>query len=539
MDRLDRIDRIDRRRRISRLVGIAVGIALPALTTLVLMLITRVVSSISVTQLAMVYLAVVWAVAALTGVLPALVAAVLSFAALDYLFIPPVHHLYVAAREDWLTLGLFLLVASVQGLLTGRMRERQNEAAWRQTQTDAVMLLAQRLVTETSVKDMAAVVAEETAEVTHAVRAAVVVPSPRGLVTLGATDDFEAVADAGVERFASWCVENAVAVGLPRAATDEQPVGTWWPESVAHDEVVPGASRNDIFIPLNAAGSMQGVLYVGARSDRKPHALGDLRLVVSIAGLASVYLTRRALEEEASRARAILEADVLKSSLISSVSHELKTPLAAMTATVTGLLEGDATFEPVVVRRDLEAVREGLDRLDSSIGDLLDISRLESDAWRPSLEVCEVGDVLGTVLAKLGSADRQRVSVSVAEGTPQISADFGQWARMLGNLIENALEYSGSQGHVKVVAVGDESCAVITVEDDGPGIPADERDRVFEKFYRGRSARDHPSGTGLGLTIAVEIVRFHGGDIRVEAVMPHGARFVITMPAASSDHELE
>jgi len=283
---------------------------------------------------------------------------------------------------------------------------------------------------------------------------------------------------------------------------------------------------------------VQGVLYVGPRPDRRSHDLGDARLAVSIAGLASVYLTRRALEDEARQARTLLEADLLKSTLVSSVSHELKTPLAAMTATVTGLLEGDAVLEPEVVRRDLEVVRDGIERLNASIADLLDISRLESDAWHPSPEPCEVGDILGTVLARLDPKDRSRVAVAVEDDLPTIDVDFGQWARALGNLIDNALEYSGPEGSVRVTAEARGRDVTVLVEDNGPGIPAEERGRVFEKFYRGSPAHGHPSGTGLGLTISAEIVRFHGGDIRVESVMPHGARFVITMPAGLTSGEV-
>ncbi len=242
------------------------------------------------------------------------------------------------------------------------------------------------------------------------------------------------------------------------------------------------------------------------------------------------------LQAASSQAEALREADRLKSAFISSVSHELKTPLASVTAMVTGLLEDDMEWEAENVRRELESVDRDLERLNDSIGSLLDVSRLEANAWLPERDWYEFGEILGTALSRIPERQRSRISLSVPDDLPPIRVDFAQWARVLENLMENALTYSGpGEPPVRVGASIVAGELRMWVEDAGPGISPEEKPRIFEKFYRGESAEIAPSGTGLGLAISREIVRFHGGQVFVEDVHPHGARFVVALPLESPE----
>jgi len=516
--------------------SIFLALAAVAGTTGVLLLLGGLVGR---TQEALVYLLVVWAIAAFAGTRAALVAAVASVTALLYFSVPPFNRFYVSSPSDWLLLGTFLTMAIIQGTQTGRMRKREATALSREAEATSLARLSEKLATESSAGAMAELLLEAVEGVVDTTRTAVIAVDATGdLAVLGSRPHFDPSADAGVERFARWSLEHGEAVGLPVLFADVEVSTPRRPPSVPHGAVVPGARRLDAFVPLSAAGTVVGVLYIGPRANRKPHAAEGLRLAVSFAELASVYLARSALEEAAREADAVLEADRLKSTLISSVSHELKTPLAAMTATVTGLLETDAAFEQQIVRRDLETVGEGLARLNASIADLLDLSRLESDTWRPAKERAELGDVLGTVFSRLEPAERERIATRVPADLPAVDVDFGQMVRAIGNLVGNALEYSGDNGRVRVNASAGSEEVVLSVEDDGPGIPVDERESVFNKFYRGSASRRHPSGTGLGLTIAQEVVRYHGGTITVEAVMPRGARFIMRLPASREASEV-
>jgi two-component system sensor histidine kinase KdpD len=258
-------------------------------------------------------------------------------------------------------------------------------------------------------------------------------------------------------------------------------------------------------------------------------------LLAAVANLAASSIERQHLEEQASHAEALREADRLKSTLVSSVSHELKTPLAAATARVTGLVEEGADCDAGRVQEELAAVAEDLGRLNGSIGDLLDFSRLESDAWEPRFETYDLRDILGTVLSRLSSAQRDRLRFELAEDVPELRADFAQLARALSNLVENALLYSQD---TTVVIVGARILGRVVelwVQDQGPGVPESEKPYVFEKFYRGGVSATVPSGTGLGLAITREIVRTHGGTIRVEDADPHGARFVMVIPVDTEE----
>jgi two-component system sensor histidine kinase KdpD len=232
------------------------------------------------------------------------------------------------------------------------------------------------------------------------------------------------------------------------------------------------------------------------------------------------------------------EADRLKSTLISSVSHELKTPLAAATARVTGLIEEGESCDAGRVQEELAAVAEDLGRLNDSIGDLLDFSRLESDAWQPHFEPCDVRDILGTVLSRLSASQRDRLHFELADDLPELHADFAQLARALSNLVENAVLYSAPNTMVTVGARAIGGVAELWIEDTGPGVPDTEKPYVFEKFYRGSVSATVPSGTGLGLAIAREIVRTHGGSISVEDADPHGARFVLALPIEEQKESL-
>jgi two-component system sensor histidine kinase KdpD len=288
-------------------------------------------------------------------------------------------------------------------------------------------------------------------------------------------------------------------------------------------------------LPLRTSTRRSGVLYVGGRADGRPYSYAEARPVVALANQTSMFLEREHLQSVAVQADVSREADRMKSTLVSAVSHELKTPLASLTATISGLLlEGDAAWVEGRAQRELAAIVQDLARLGSSINSLIDLSRLEASEWRPHVESCEFEEVLGSALLKLPPTQRGRVSAAMPEDLPAIRVDFDQWVRVLEHLLGNALIYSGPGAPVRVGAEATDREVRMWVEDEGPGLSPEERERVFDKFYRGKSAATVP-GTGIGLAITSEIIRFHGGRIWPEEVRPHGARFVVTLPREESD----
>ncbi len=481
-------------------------------------------------QWALLYLLIISVVAALSGARPALLASVLAFLAWNFLFIPPFHTLRVHEPKDWLSLIVFLIVGSLVGMQTGRMREREAEALAREREMTLLHEFSARLVSDTSILDLVGLVHRAT----DSKCAAIYLPDSSGELTQTCSPPDMAALDPGVVKLAAWVHKESKAIGLP-ALSPGPDMASGWPVSVGFDGVGVTEPRQDLFIPLQTAARQQGVLYLNERRDGLPYSLRDARLIVAMANQASAFLERRYLQEVAVQADALKEADKLKTTLVSSVSHELKTPLASVTATVSNLLEQDVEWNAELARQELEAVQEDLDRLNSNIGSLLDLSRLESATWQPKREPYEFGEILATTLSKLTQKQRARVSFELPEDLPLINVDYQQWATVLQNLLENALSYSPEGSPVKVGATSAASEVRMWVTDEGPGIPEDEREHIFDKFYRGRAAADVPSGTGLGLAITREIVRFHGGQIWSEDIALHGTRMVISLPREASE----
>lgn len=474
-------------------------------------------------QWPLLYLLLIVFVASLGGFLASLVAALASFLAWNYFFLPPYGTFRVHDARDWLALIVFLLVGVAMGLQTARMRQREADARAREGETALLNRLSASLVSIASTRVMADVLLREVMAVTGAGTAMLFIAGADELAPICLEPG--CIAPDEQRRRAQWVARTGTAIGVPA-----QHGVPGWPASVPAQTVPPGRASADLYLPAQSASHIEAVLYIGERADGQAYSAHDARLLVSIANLLAGFLERQRLETAAARVEALRESERLKSTLISSVSHELKTPLAAVTATITSLLEDDVAWEADAVRPELQAVRDDLARLNDSIGALLDLSRLKADAWTPQRDWYEFGEIVGGALAKLPDAARRRITFDIPDDLPPIRVDFQQWLQALLHLLENALAYSPADAPVIVGAATAEDAVRMWVEDRGPGIAAVERERIFEQFYRGRAAAGTPTGTGLGLAITAEIVRFHGGHIRVDDAEPHGARFVITLP---------
>lgn len=478
---------------------------------------------LSSAQVMLLYVPVIIGVARAAGVRASLVASVAAFLLIDLAFVPPYWVLSVGSAAEWLGLLVFLAVAAIAGEQTGRLRDRERAAVVRQQELELLNRLSARLVSSDDASRLAASVVDEISAVLGGARVSLYAHGETGVQLLGEVGS--GPADAYEEALAAWVVANAKAVGLP-PATGERLAER--PPSVAADEALPGVVAEGLLLPLQSSGDVEGALY--ARPADGGFGAEQVRLLVAVAALASVAVERRRLAEEATRVAALQESDRLKSTFVSSVSHELKTPLAAVTARITGLLDEGEGCDAARVHEELLAVSEDLGRLDQAIGDLIDVSRLESDAWHPRADLYDVREVLGTVASRLPREQRERVRFDLPADLPTVLLDFSQWVRAFTHLIENALAYSPEDTEVAVSAHMAGGELILSVEDRGPGVPDDEKQRIFEKFYRGSASASSPSGTGLGLAIVREIARAHHGSVHVEDAHPYGARFVVTLP---------
>ncbi|GEM_PF-934964 len=335
-----------------------------------------------------------------------------------------------------------------------------------------------------------------------------------------------------------WVATNRAALGLSRGWLRTSQAGRRLLVADAADVEFAVLSPGEMYIPVLTASRCYGVLWVDGPEEGLAYSPRTTGLLVAVANLLAAFIERRALQEAAARANDRRQADELRTALLSSVSHQLKTPLAGLTATITNLLEGDVDWDEANVRAELNAALRDISRLGNSIGSLLDLSRLEAHAWEPRWDWHDVEDLLETAVLSVPSSDRGRIEVSPPDDPVTAYGDFEQIVRALQSLLENAVVYAGADVPVRIGADAAPGMLRLWVEDEGPGIPEQERERVFEKFYRTPEGAKVPSGTGLGLAITREIVTAHGGEVRVEEVAPHGARFVVELPQPLSDAEV-
>lgn len=486
---------------------------------------------LAVPLLGLLFVPVIVAVARLSGIRASSLAAVAAFLVLDVGFVPPYYHLSIAEPSAWVGLVVFLFVALTTGGQTGALRNREQAALLRQQELELLNRMSFRVASEKSEHGIAEFVVRQIVSTLGATRAAMFVAADGGeprTVAEGGT----AAASPDEPALVEWVLREGKAIGFAPEGVpaDQRPV------SVSAGDALPGIVADGVYMPLQTADWFEGVLFTLPGHPGSPTP-DEARLLAAVANLSASCLERQRLEAQAAHADALREADRLKGTLVSSVSHELKTPLAAATASVTGLLEEDEPRDPERLREELVAVAESLHRLDSSIGDLLDLSRLESASWEPRFERYDVGEILAAVQARLPAPQRERVEFEIADPAPEVLVDFTQLVRALTNLVENALAYSAATDTVTVRAnprpAVDE--VIIEVEDHGPGVPDAEKLRIFEKFYRGDAASAMPGGSGLGLAIAAEIVRTHHGRLHVEDAAGGGAVFVLALPKAPDE----
>lgn len=479
------------------------------------------------------YVPVVVGAARLFGTRVSMVTAVLAVLVLNFVFTQPYYQLNVYDPLEWVALIVFLIAAVIAGQQTGQMHQRTQSAIRRQRELALLNRLSFHVVSDKSVSTTAELIVSQVASLPGVRRAAVYARHGRTGVSLLAyagdpTSDDE-------QEYVDWVMASDKAIGLPHsmaASIEPRPV------SVDASQAIPGKRAEGLYLPLQTTEGLEGVLHARTRIDADTPQ-EDLRFLVAVANLAGAALERKRLEAEAAELNVEREADRLKSTIVSSVSHELKTPLAAAIARVSSLAEAGDEVDAARLAEELAAVSQDLARLNAAIVDLLDVSRLESDAWRPQPDHYEVSEILGTVASAIPTPARERLDFEVPAATPYVFADFSQLVRALANIVDNALVYSPASEHVRVAVTYDSESVFIEVEDRGAGVSNAEKGLVFSKFFRGSAAATVPGGTGLGLAIAQEIVGAQGGSIRIEDAEPHGARFIVTLPVAVIGAEAE
>jgi two-component system sensor histidine kinase KdpD len=466
---------------------------------------------VSKTNVVLAYLLVVTASAAAGGLGPGITAAALGFLAFDFLFLPPYNTLIVTDPQDYLSLGVYLLVAVVVSLLVGISERRRMQAERREQETRMLFDLSTSLVAHGSLEDTLNSVVRTVRGLFDLAGCAIVLPRGDG-IRLAASDG-EVPDDLGV-RFATAAALTSVQVHGPTGG-----------------DLEPGMA---LTVPMRSGATVVGALVVVAGG---PGSSGfgepERRLLATFANQAALAVEQGQQEEQRNHARALQETDRLRTALLNSVSHDLRTPLASIKASASSLLDAEVEWSPAERKEFLATINSEVDRLTHLVHNLLDMSRIEAGALDPHLTETTVAEVIGPVVGRARAASRQRVDVDVPETLPSVLVDPVRLDQVLTNLLDNARGYAAG-GPVQVVARQAGMDVELRVIDHGPGIPGPERERVFNQFYRLKGGGKRPEGTGMGLAICRGIVEALGGSLRVETTPGGGATFVLTLPTAAT-----
>jgi two-component system sensor histidine kinase KdpD len=293
-------------------------------------------------------------------------------------------------------------------------------------------------------------------------------------------------------------------------------------------DTLPGASA--LYLPLTAVRGTVGVLGVRPTQLSRLLELDQVHLMEAFASQTAVALERANLATEAERVRVLVESERLRNSLLSAVSHDLRTPLTAIAGASSALIEGAESIDPTTRRELLESVYEEAESLNRLVGNLLDMTRLDAGAVIVQKEWQSVEELVGAVLNRLARKLANRpVATHVPANLPLIYVDALLIQQVLLNLLENAEKYSPPDAPIEISAFSSDRKVTIEVADRGLGLPPGDEKRIFEKFYRSTAARAR-SGVGLGLTISRGIVELHGGKIWARNRDGGGAVFGFSLP---------
>jgi two-component system sensor histidine kinase KdpD len=478
-----------------------------AATTAALLLLR---SRLSNQVIALLYLLPVMLSATRWGLLPALTASLLSFFAFNFFFLFPTFTFAVGNTDELLALMIFLIVAVIisQAVASANMHAIQAEARERESAT--LYALSRVLEEQTGLEDALGSVTRMIAEAFPVAGCEILVGSE----------------------------ENATA---SRARWMTEPGAVAPPEPARGEGGRAGPART-MEIPLAARQAVVGVLRLHLRDGDPPPDAAAMRLLTTFAAQAGLFIERSKLARQAGRAQLLEESDRLKSALLSSVSHDLRTPLAAIKASATVLLQEDAALDPTTRSDLLAGINEETDRLNHLVGDLLDQSRIEAGALRLKRDWCDMDELIRAVVRRLGSAlEVFRVQLDLPADLPLVFADYVQVDRVISNLLDNAVRFAPPGSAIDIAARAEGNRLTVAVTNQGPAIPARLHPHLFDKFYRISEDRSPSMGTGLGLSICKGIVEAHGGRIWAESPVTgeSGTRFAFTLPVREPDGRSE
>jgi two-component system sensor histidine kinase KdpD len=461
-----------------------------------------------VVNVALLYLLPVLFSAVRWGRWPSILAALTATLCFDVFFVPPELSIKVADLRYLLVFLIFLIVAFITGTLASRLRNQARIAGRREERASALYTLSRQIASETDIQSILKISTKAIASSIEGDVAIYMSDTSGGLTPQAATAGADRLMESRERAVAQWVFESGEIAGK----------GT---------ETLSAAMG--LFLPLVAEQKKIGVLGVLPNVPEKHLSPRQRRLLESFAGFISLAIAREQMRIEAQQAHYAAESERLRTALFNSVSHDLRTPLASITGAVTSLQEEDV-YNSDERRALIAAIKDSALQLNHLVGNLLDTARLESGMLQLRKDWCDIQDLIGVALRRSRQVvgDRE-FRIKMPEEVPLIKADFSLIEQVLVNLLYNAAQYSPPDSEISITVNREDGEIRVTVGDSGPGIAPEDRERVFDKFYR-LYAPEHVSGTGLGLSICKAFIEAHGGRIWVEPNPEGGSLFIFSLP---------
>lgn len=459
----------------------------------------------------LVFLIFVIATAIRFGLGPSLAASVLSLLAFNFFFVTPVHTFEVAEPAHLTALFFFMVVALVTSQLAAHARSQALESRRRADETEALYAFSRRISQLDQLDDLIRATEQRIASMLS-LRTVVLLREPDG-------EARSRVADEGLE---------------PINPIDLATVQASWSRDLGSRTALRAGGW--LYVPLRTSNGVVGSIGVSRDWRAGPLTKEERQLLGALADQAAVAIERVRLATERDEARVVSERERLRSTLFASVSHDLKTPLASITGAVTALRQYSDLYDQQA-RDDLAAmIQDEAERLARFVGNLLDMARLEADGVSPNLQPVDLGEMTGAALERTGSLlGSFNVDVTIDPNLPMLRLDPVLFEQVLVNLLDNAAKYAPAGSLIAIEAHHEGDCVLMSVMDQGAGIPPQDIERVFDKFYRSDEGDRRRGGTGLGLAICRGFMQAMDCNITVANAVPPatGAIFTLSFPGSA------
>lgn len=503
-------------------------------------------------NISLLYILIVLGFSSTRGLYSALVASITAFIAFDFFMVDPHFTFTVARFDEWLALFIFLITAVITGQLASALRQREQLATQRAQEMRELYTLVNAVASERDTDHQLRIMVKailKNFSTWGILDCGIYLPDEKGILALRANALQEMAQIALLDdeqQTATLVFSEGQVIDLYNDIPETAYVGKRWQR---HVRVITSAGRRTRYVrlfPLRLEERVIGVLrllmeergryfYIAhmAMGSGKRVAHQDTFFWTFLDQVAAI-IERGRLRREAIQIEILRRTDDLRAALLSSVSHDLRTPLASIKAAASSMLQEDVQWDEEARRSFIDAIVRESDRLNHLVGNLLDMSRIEGGAIRPEKEWYPIDELIHDVLSHMQpTLQNHPVQVELAERLPPVALDYLQLDQVLTNLLENAARYTPAGSPIEVTTMRRDNDLLISIADRGPGIPSADLERIFDKFYRVSGIVQRTSstiGTGLGLAVCRGLIEAHGGHIWAENRAGGGAVFHLTLP---------